>query len=294
MQYLILGAKARAAPARQLHGPPGRRPQAVAAPVLTHRMITTFAAQSEGIDARQIVHRLVAESMEERQASGGVSPHDTTAKGVSEFEPSALGAKSRFDGVRRPTWSAVSATGTDTQEACGAATCRPSVLLSSGETSQVRIELTSVGQRRRAFSALAPAMLWALLLLAAAASPAQDRPAAESPAAKADRVVTEAFAKLDTDSSGQLTREEYASRGGGPAAMLDRDFKLFDFDASGNPLKEEFSAIPGLIPAAEQRAVPDPFDMLLDQAVAAMDEIWGDWDKDPNGGSPSFLRPGVS
>jgi hypothetical protein len=29
-------------------------------------MITTFAAQSEGIDARQIVHRLVAESMEER------------------------------------------------------------------------------------------------------------------------------------------------------------------------------------------------------------------------------------
>ena len=130
-------------------------------------------------------------------------------------------------------------------------------------------------------------MLSALLLLAAAASPAQERPvapaapAAETPAAKADRVVTEAFAKLDTDSSGQLTREEYAKRGGGPAAMLDRDFKLFDFDASGSLSKEEFSAIPGLIPATERGAVPDPFDMLLDQAVAAMDEIWGDWDKDP-------------
>ena len=65
VQYLILGAKARAA----LHGSYMVRledVQAVASPVLTHRMITTFAAQSEGIDARQIVHRLVAESMEER------------------------------------------------------------------------------------------------------------------------------------------------------------------------------------------------------------------------------------
>ena len=36
--------------------------QAVAEPVLTHRMITTFAAQSEGIDARRIVRRLVEET----------------------------------------------------------------------------------------------------------------------------------------------------------------------------------------------------------------------------------------
>ena len=35
--------------------------QAVAAPVLTHRVITTFTAQSEGIDAKQIVRRLVEE-----------------------------------------------------------------------------------------------------------------------------------------------------------------------------------------------------------------------------------------
>ena len=34
----------------------------VAAPVLTHRVITTFAAQAEGIDARQIIERLVEES----------------------------------------------------------------------------------------------------------------------------------------------------------------------------------------------------------------------------------------
>jgi MoxR-like ATPase len=61
VQYLILGAKARAA----LLGSYMVRledVQELAAPVLTHRVITTFAAQSEGIDARQIVRRLVEET----------------------------------------------------------------------------------------------------------------------------------------------------------------------------------------------------------------------------------------
>jgi MoxR-like ATPase len=61
VQYLILGAKARAA----LLGSYMVRledVQEVAAPVLTHRIITTFAAQAEGIDARAIVKRLVTEA----------------------------------------------------------------------------------------------------------------------------------------------------------------------------------------------------------------------------------------
>ena len=61
VQYLILGAKARAA----LLGSYMVRledVEAVAAPVLTHRIITTFAAQAEGIDAKQIVRRLVEET----------------------------------------------------------------------------------------------------------------------------------------------------------------------------------------------------------------------------------------
>jgi MoxR-like ATPase len=64
IQYLILGGKTRAA----LHGHYMVRledVQAVAEPVLTHRMITTFAAQSEGVDARKIVRRLVEETMGE-------------------------------------------------------------------------------------------------------------------------------------------------------------------------------------------------------------------------------------
>lgn len=61
VQNLILGAKARAA----LLGSYMVRledVQAVAVPVLTHRVITTFAAQAEGISARQIVSRLVQET----------------------------------------------------------------------------------------------------------------------------------------------------------------------------------------------------------------------------------------
>jgi MoxR-like ATPase len=64
VQYLILGAKARAA----LLGSYMVRLediQAVAVPVLTHRVITTFAAQAEGIDAKKIVRRLVEETMSE-------------------------------------------------------------------------------------------------------------------------------------------------------------------------------------------------------------------------------------
>ncbi len=67
VQYLIIGGKTRAA----LNGQYMVRLediQAVAEPVLTHRMITTFAAQSEGVDARQIVRRLVQETVE-----GGIS-----------------------------------------------------------------------------------------------------------------------------------------------------------------------------------------------------------------------------
>jgi MoxR-like ATPase len=60
VQNLILGAKSRAA----LLGSYMVRLediQHVAKPVLTHRIITTFAAQAEGVTAKQIVQRLVEE-----------------------------------------------------------------------------------------------------------------------------------------------------------------------------------------------------------------------------------------
>ena len=64
VQNLILGAKTRAA----LLGSYMVRLEDildVATPVLTHRIITTFAAQAEGIDAKKIVRRLVEETSTE-------------------------------------------------------------------------------------------------------------------------------------------------------------------------------------------------------------------------------------
>jgi len=64
VQNLILGGRARAA----LSGSYMVRledVQEVAAPVLTHRLITTFAAQAEGLSAKDIVRRLLEESQEE-------------------------------------------------------------------------------------------------------------------------------------------------------------------------------------------------------------------------------------
>lgn len=60
VQYLILGAKSRAA----LHGSYMVRLEdilEVAEPVLSHRVLTTFAAESEGMGSRDVVRRLVNE-----------------------------------------------------------------------------------------------------------------------------------------------------------------------------------------------------------------------------------------
>ena len=64
VQYLVLGAKCRAA----LLGSYMVRQEdlvAVAEPVLVHRIVTSFGAESEGINSRQIVRRLVDELEQE-------------------------------------------------------------------------------------------------------------------------------------------------------------------------------------------------------------------------------------
>jgi TolB protein len=92
---------------------------------------------------------------------------------------------------------------------------------------------------------------------------------------------TAAFTKLDADGDKRLTIEEHRSLPGNPRAH-DRDFRLFDLDGDGNLTRDEFAAIPGRGSPSLRGALPDPFDDLLDAAVAAMDEAYGGWDKQPN------------
>ena len=60
-QYLILGAKTRAILSGR-HTPDIEDIKALAAPVLRHRIVTSFNAEAEGVSAIQIIERLVAES----------------------------------------------------------------------------------------------------------------------------------------------------------------------------------------------------------------------------------------
>ncbi len=65
VQYLILGAKAHAA----LNGSYMARLEdieAVAEPVMTHRVLTTFSAESEGVTSGDVVRRLVREASEQQ------------------------------------------------------------------------------------------------------------------------------------------------------------------------------------------------------------------------------------
>lgn len=64
IQYLILGAKSRAA-LRGNYMASLEDLEAVAPSVLNHRVITNFAAESQGMTSRKIVQRLIAEMREE-------------------------------------------------------------------------------------------------------------------------------------------------------------------------------------------------------------------------------------
>ncbi|MCB1132105.1 MAG: AAA family ATPase, partial [Verrucomicrobiae bacterium] len=64
VQYLILGAKARAA-LRGAYMASLEDIEAVAPAVLNHRVLTNFAAESQGMTSRKIVERLIKEMREE-------------------------------------------------------------------------------------------------------------------------------------------------------------------------------------------------------------------------------------
>jgi MoxR-like ATPase len=64
VQYLILGAKSRAA-LRGAYMASLEDMEAVASPVLSHRVITNFSAESQGMTSKKIVERLIQEMRDE-------------------------------------------------------------------------------------------------------------------------------------------------------------------------------------------------------------------------------------
>ena len=97
----------------------------------------------------------------------------------------------------------------------------------------------------------------------------------------ADDAAATLFTQLDADKNGQLSADEYIQRAG-PREKHFRDLNLFDFNRDQQLSPSEFSAIPGLGPVHLRGALPDPFEAMLDVAVAAMDESYNNWDQRPD------------
>ncbi len=93
------------------------------------------------------------------------------------------------------------------------------------------------------------------------------------------RRLKDTYTDLDRDGQPGLSLDEYLKRPGMPA-VLERNFKVFDFDADGVLSEAEFAAIPGFSEARNRGPVPSPFEQLKTQAELALDEAFG-WDEAP-------------
>lgn len=88
------------------------------------------------------------------------------------------------------------------------------------------------------------------------------------------------FAVIDIDDDQTLTLEEFL-KFPGEAAVLTRDFRLFDGNGDKVLSFEEFDAIPLGRPANQRGNIPDPFAELLDRSLAQLDERFDQWDENP-------------
>ena len=88
------------------------------------------------------------------------------------------------------------------------------------------------------------------------------------------------FARLDGNSDRRLSRAEFLQRPG-RRAVLARDFDLYDFDSNQSLTSAEFAAVSGLATPLLRGRVPDPYDQLVADAVAALDQSYDHWDQRP-------------
>ncbi len=100
--------------------------------------------------------------------------------------------------------------------------------------------------------------------------------------AEATAVIRAEFARLDLNSDRQLDRAEFLQCDpNADRRVLERDFVLYDFDRSNALSATEFATVSGLVPPALRGRIPDPFDDLVEAAVAALDESYEGWNQRP-------------
>ena len=89
------------------------------------------------------------------------------------------------------------------------------------------------------------------------------------------------FDRLDADQDERLKLDEFLQLRDNKAELT-RDFALYDFDQSGSLSRAEFSSVSGLCPAWIRGSIPDPVNDLLENAVAALDESYEQWNMRPS------------
>lgn len=92
--------------------------------------------------------------------------------------------------------------------------------------------------------------------------------------------LSQRFGALDVNGDKKLTLEEFL-KSPGVADVLKRDFRLFDWDDDKRLSAEEFDAILFDRKPDQRGRVPDPFDEMLNRALAQLDESYDHWDQNP-------------
>jgi hypothetical protein len=92
--------------------------------------------------------------------------------------------------------------------------------------------------------------------------------------------VVEAFKVANRNGDQALSVAEFIA-GRDAADVAKRDFKLYDFNEDGGLNLEEFACVRGAMAFDQPGVLPDYLTSCVDQAVAALDQSFGNWDQNP-------------
>ncbi len=90
------------------------------------------------------------------------------------------------------------------------------------------------------------------------------------------------FKQIDSDGNGSLSVAELVAGSSLARDVASRDLRLFDQDGDRALSFAEFQTLPTEVPPDQRVGLPDPVLLLVEQAVAAMDESFDGWDADPD------------
>ncbi len=104
---------------------------------------------------------------------------------------------------------------------------------------------------------------------------------ADEPDTAASDAQIKAFQKADQNNDAKLSVEEFIV-GRGAAEFAKRDFKLFDFNDDGSLKLEEFACVRTESSFNQPGVMPSYLASCADQAVAALDKAFANWDQNPD------------